>query len=443
MLSRMTNILTIAGSDPVAGAGIQADLKAIEALGMRACTVITCITSQNTKGVYSVAPVSPEEVDRQLDAVLTDVRVDAVKTGMLYDPETVDVVSRRLRCLEVPIVVDPVMRATTGGSLHSKGLAQELRKQLMPLATIVTPNIGEARSLTGVSVKDLASARKAARSLAKDGAKAVLVKGGHLKGPEAIDYLFSEGRTVKISTPRARGDVHGTGCVLASMIAANLSTGTPLEQAVRASKVATYRAIISSERIGGGVPCVNPMSLLRQEAMKASVLAELDDAVAELQPLMDAKLLPEVGSNMGFAVTGALEPQDVAAFTGRMTRVGDGAKITGCARFGASKHVARIVLAAYAKDPMVRCAMNIKYSARTVRACRDARLKVASFDRSREPCGASSMTWGVTYAIERHGCVPDVIFDRGGHGKEPMIRLLGGTPAEVVAKLRKIRARLD
>jgi hydroxymethylpyrimidine/phosphomethylpyrimidine kinase len=227
------------------------------------------------------------------------------------------------------------------------------------------------------------------------------------------------------------------------MIAANLSTGITLEQAVRASKAATYRAIISSEHVGGGVPCVNPMSLLRQEAMKASVLAELDDVVAELQSLMGPQLLPEVGSNIGYAVTGALEPQDVAAFTGRMIRIGECAKVIGCARFGASKHVARIVLAASAKDPAVRCAMNIKYSPRTVRACRDAKLKVASFDRSDEPRGASSMTWGVTYAIERHGHVPDVIFDRGGHGKEPMIRLLGGTPAEVVEKLRKVRARLD
>jgi hydroxymethylpyrimidine/phosphomethylpyrimidine kinase len=145
---------------------------------------------------------------------------------------------------------------------------------------------------------------------------------------------------------------------------------------------------------------------------------------------------------MGYAVTGALEPQDVAAFTGRITRVGSHARVIGCARFGASKHVARIVLAASAKDPSIRCAMNIKYSARSVRACREAGLKVASFDRSREPSGKSSMTWGVTYAIERHGKVPDVIFDRGGHGKEPMIRLLGGSPAEVIEKLKGIRERI-
>ncbi len=443
MLSRMTNILSIAGSDPVAGAGIQADLKAIEALGMRACTVITCVTSQNTRGVFSVTPVPPEEVDGQLEAVFSDVRVDAVKTGMLYDPETVEVVSRRLQGTKTPVVVDPVMRATTGGALSTKGLAEEIMRQLAPLATIITPNIDETRALTGVRVKDAQSARRAATAFFKEGAKAVLIKGGHLKGPEAIDFLFSEGKVSKVSTPRARGDVHGTGCVLASMIAAHLSTGASLIDAVRASKAATYRAIISSERIGGGVPCVNPLSILKQEAMKASMLAELHDAVDELQALMEPQLLPEVGSNMGYAVTGALEPLDIAAFTGRIVRVGDRAKVIGCASFGASKHVARIVLAASAKDPSVRCAMNIKYSARTVRACREAGLKVASFDRSREPRGKSSMTWGVSYAIERYGRVPDVIFDRGGHGKEPMIRLLGGSPAEVVEKLKGIRDRLD
>jgi len=178
--------------------------------------------------------------------------------------------------------------------------------------------------------------------------------------------------------------------------------------------------------------------VLRIEAQKATVLEQLEDAGRELEQILDAALLPEVGTNMGYAVMGALDPQEVAAFDGRIVRVGTRAKRVGCARFGGSKHVARIVLAASSKDPEVRCAMNLKYNDDNVAACRSAKLSVATFDRAREPKGVSSMTWGVLYAIDRHGRVPDVIFDKGGPGKEPMIRLLGRTPEDVVMKLKRI-----
>ncbi|UCE44899.1 MAG: bifunctional hydroxymethylpyrimidine kinase/phosphomethylpyrimidine kinase [Methanobacteriota archaeon] len=439
----MTNILTVAGSDPAGGAGIQADLKAIEAVGLHACTVITCVTAQNTQGVQSIHPVPPEEIDRQLKSILSDIAISAAKTGMLYDAETVKVVSRRLRQLRAPLVVDPVMKATAGGSLSSEGLAFELKRKLVPLASVVTPNAFEAKALTGVKVTDLRSARRAARHLMDEGAKAVLIKGGHLRGGDAVDYLFQEGRTDKMSTPRVKAEVHGTGCILSALIAANMSTGIGLEDAVRASKAAVYRAILSRERVGKGVDCVNPMHAIRAKASKASVLEELADATPLLETLLDPRLLPEVGSNMAYAAIGAAEPDEVAAFEGRITRVGDKAKTTGCARFGASKHVARIVLAASSEDPLIRCALNIKYSSENMKACRDSGLSVASFDRSKEPKGVSSMTWGVTHAIRRHKSTPDVIADRGGMGKEPMIRMLGETPSDVIAKLRRVLAKLD
>ena len=443
MLSEMTNVLTIAGSDPVGGAGVQADIKAIEAMGLHACTVVTCLTAQNTRGVQSISPVPPGDVGRQLDSVLADVDIGAAKTGMLYDAGTVKAVSKRLRRLKAPLVVDPVMRATTGGTLSVEGFVEALREELLPTAALVTPNMHEARALTGVAVRDLRSARKAADELMRDGAKAVLVKGGHGRTRNAVDYFFVGGKVEKLTSPRVKGEFHGTGCVLSAFTATGLAKGETLETAVREAKAALYTAILSSERIGGGVPCVNPMSVVRAEALKATVLEELNSATTGLQTLLDARLLPEVGSNMGFATPWARGSEDVAAFEGRIVRVGEKARATGCARFGASKHVARIVLAAHARDPAVRCALNIKYTARTTKACRDSGLKVASFDRSREPKRTSSMTWGVNDAIERHGSVPDVIYDCGGVGKEPMIRLLGESPADVLTKLKRIAAELD
>jgi hydroxymethylpyrimidine/phosphomethylpyrimidine kinase len=144
---------------------------------------------------------------------------------------------------------------------------------------------------------------------------------------------------------------------------------------------------------------------------------------------------------MGYAVLGALDLDEVAAFKGRIVRVGTEARKVGCARFGASKHVARIVLAASSHDPEKRCALNIKYSEDNVSACRKAKLSVASFDREHEPKGVSSMTWGVHAAIEDFGSVPDIIFDKGGIGKEPMIRVLGANPEDVTAKLKRIKQK--
>ncbi len=439
----MTSVLAIAGSDPVGGAGIQADLKAVEAAGAHCCTVVTCVTAQNTRSVSSIFPIPPAEVERQLKAVMSDVRIDAVKTGMLFSADIVKVVSARLKGYDGPVVIDPVMAATTGGSLHDEGFVDELRRRLLPSATLVTPNLLEAEALSGVKVRDRRTAKRAAEAILEDGADAVLIKGGHGQSDQATDLLFMDGELVQISSPRVDAEVHGTGCALASAIAAHLAQGAALEEAVRASKRAVYMGILERERVGRGIPCVNPLASLRAGAERAEMLQELQRASKELEAVLTSRLIPEVGTNMGFAVSGALEADDVAAFTGRIVRVGEGAKTVGCAEFGASKHVARIVLAAAAFDPSTRCALNIKYSEENVRACRKARLSVSSFDRADEPRGASSMTWGVTAAISRRGSVPDIIFDRGGHGKEPMIRLLGHDPDDVLAKLRRVALHTD
>lgn len=441
MMSPMANALTVAGSDSVGGAGLQADLKAFEAVGVHGCSVVTCVTSQNTKGVSSIFPIPPAEVASQLKSVLEDVHIHAVKTGMLYSADIVRVVSALLRDVEAPIVVDPVMAATTGSSLHMRGFVEALVAKLLPICTLVTPNLGEASSLSGVEVKDERSVRKAGLEILELGPKAVLVKGGHLRGDDAADYLFIDGRVEKISSPRVKAEVHGTGCALASLIAANIASGMDLEPAVRRSKGMIFKAILARETVGRGIPCANPLAVLRIEAARASMLEELEAAGHELERLMDSDLVPEVGTNLGYAVLGALEQDDVAAFDGRIVRVGTRAKKVGCARFGASKHVARIVLAASSHDPERRAALNIKFSDRNLAACRKAKLSIATFDRAEEPKGTSSMTWGVHKAIEGFGRVPDVIFDRGGVGKEPMIRLLGNSPEDVLSKLRRMKTK--
>ena len=441
MKSPMVNALTVAGSDSVGGAGLQADLKAFEAVGVHGCSVVTCVTSQNTKGVSSIFPIPAAEVASQLRSVLDDVRLDAIKTGMLYSAEIVTTVSALLKGLDVPIVVDPVMAATTGSSLHRSGFVGAMITKMLPLCTLVTPNLAEAAKLSGIEVKDERSARKAGFEILELGPKSVLIKGGHLKGSEAADYLFADGQVRKISSPRVMAEVHGTGCALASLIAANIAAGMELEPAVRKSKGMIFKAILAREIVGHGIPCANPLAVLRIDSEKSAMLEELDAAGRKLELLMDSGLIPEVGTNLGYAVLGALEQEEVAAFDGRIVRVGTAARKVGCARFGASKHVARIVLAASSHDPEKRAALNIKFSAENLEACRNAGLSISRFDRKSEPKGVSSMTWGVHKAIEDFGEVPDVIYDRGGVGKEPMIRLLGDSPEDVLSKLRRMKAK--
>jgi len=437
----MPNALTIAGSDSVGGAGLQADLKSFEAVGVHGCSVVTCVTSQNTKRVSGIFPLPTSVVASQLGSVLDDVQLDAVKTGMLYSREIVITIAGLIKGVTAPIVVDPVMAATTGSSLHREGFVDALIAKLIPVATLVTPNIREASSLSGIDVKNQKSAVSAAYEILELGPKAVLLKGGHLRESEAVDFLVTKDGVERISSPRAKAEVHGTGCALASLIAANLATGLELGEAVRRSKGMIYKAILAREIVGAGVPCANPLAVLRIEAEKPAMLEALELAGHELENIMNADLVPEVGSNMGYAVLGALDLDEVAAFKGRIVRVGTEARKVGCARFGASKHIARIVLAASSHDPEKRCALNIKYSEDNVSACRKAKLSVASFDREYEPKGVSSMTWGVHAAIEDFGSVPDIIFDKGGIGKEPMIRVLGTNPEDVTAKLKRMKQK--
>lgn len=432
----MANALTIAGSDSVGGAGLQADMKAFEAVGVHGCSVVTCVTSQNTKGVSRIFAIPLEHVSSQMESVFEDVDLDAVKTGMLFSPEIVKTVAAHLKKVGAPIVVDPVMAATTGSSLHKSGFMDALVTKLLPMASLVTPNLGEAARISGISVKDEKSVIKAGDEIMELGPEAVLIKGGHLKGPDSVDYLFFRKGLVKITSPRVGAEVHGTGCTLASLIAAHMAIGLNIEESVRKAKGMIFKAILARETVGKGVPCANPLAVLRIEAGKANMLVDIEEAGQELERVMTADLIPEVGTNLGYAILGALEPSEVAGFDGRIVRIGTRAKMIGCPRFGASKHVARIVLAASAHDPTKKAAMNVKFSEENLAACRKAKLSISTFDRSEEPKGVSSMTWGVHKAIDDFGRVPDIIFDGGGIGKEPMIRLLGESPADLVAKLK-------
>ncbi len=249
-------ILSIAGSDSGGGAGIQADLKTIAALGCYGMTAITAITAQNTCGVTGIQAVTPDMLAAQIKAVVTDIGVDAIKIGMLHDPEVVRVVAHAIKEYKLErVVLDPVMVATSGDALITPPTISVLIQELFPLVSVITPNLDEAALLLKRPLASRADLDLAARDLGNMGAKAVLVKGGHLAGDTVTDVLLSNGKLQDFSSHRiASQNTHGTGCTLSSAIACYLGMGLPLEDAVAKARSYILQAIAAGAdvKIGAG-----------------------------------------------------------------------------------------------------------------------------------------------------------------------------------------------
>jgi hydroxymethylpyrimidine/phosphomethylpyrimidine kinase len=245
--------LTIAGSDSGGGAGIQADLKTFAALGVHGVSAITALTAQNTRGVNSVHRVPLKHLRAELDAVFEDFAITAVKTGMLGDARTVRCVGRELARRKPPrVVVDPVMIATSGARLLDTDAVRVLIEELIPLADVLTPNLPEAEALTGTAIRSVRDGERVAAQLRGYGAKAVLLKGGHGRGREAVDRWFDSRGMLELRHPRRPGKFHGTGCTLSSALAAELAKGVAPRAAARRAIAFVQRAMRGAFRPGHG-----------------------------------------------------------------------------------------------------------------------------------------------------------------------------------------------
>jgi len=248
-------VLIVAGSDSGGGAGIQADIKAVTAMGGFAATAITALTAQNTLGVHGVVPVDPAFIAQQIEVVLTDIGADALKTGMLHSAEVIDTVVAAMRkhAPGVPLVVDPVMVAKGGHRLLLSDAEMALRDRLLPLAALLTPNLPEAEVLAGFPVRVEADMKRAGEKLLSLGAKAVLMKGGHLEGDRVVDLLIQAGRIDRFEDARIQSrSTHGTGCTLASAIAAGLAQKMSLADAVARARRYVRDAIATAPGYGHG-----------------------------------------------------------------------------------------------------------------------------------------------------------------------------------------------
>lgn len=270
-MAKIPCALTIAGSDPSGGAGIQADLKTFQELKAYGMSVITSLTAQNTTGVQGVHHVPVEMIDKQIESILSDIEVHAFKTGMLANTEIMEAVAKRAKEFNAPFVMDPVMVATSGDALVAEEAQDYLKKQLLPLATVVTPNIPEAEVITGITISSLADMERASRIIVeKFGAKTALVKGGHFTDTdESVDVLY-DGEEMKRFTAKRidTKNSHGTGCTLSAAITAYLAKGYSIAAAIEHAKKYITEAIAHSFDLGKGSGPTNHWAPRMQEGAK-------------------------------------------------------------------------------------------------------------------------------------------------------------------------------
>ena len=442
----MKNILTIAGYDPSSGAGVTRDLDTFFSLGCHGLSVPTCFVVQGPRGVRDIHPIPLDQFASMLRVVEEEVAVDGVKIGVLWDVPYVEMISGFLKKLKgKPVVVDPIYVAKNGRKLITEEGLKCLLKKIFPLTTLLTPNLEEASLLTGKKIKTLDDAKSCAKELVRLGPRAVVVKGGHLEG-KPVDVFF-DGKVMFLrEKPRINRQIHGTGCLFSSLLAAFLTNGYPLKEAFLAAEKEMEGALERNYSISGegGYFYSSPSLIKAGLAERWQVVDALRQAAEKLRELNPIELIPEVQMNIGYALPQAESVEEVAAFPGRISQSQGRILFKGEPQFGASSHVARLILAMMKYFPYLRAGGNMRYDQAYVDKAREKNYKVVFFDRRKEPprlkqTEGKSLDFLMESLLKKMGQPPDFIYDRGDVGKEPIIRCFGRDPLELLEKIEKIR----
>lgn len=412
--------LTVAGSDSGGGAGVQADLKTFAACGAFGTSALTAVTAQNTTGVQRSDVLDPAVVSEQVDAVVSDFEVGAAKTGMLGDADVVEAVANDFQRADVPVVVDPVVVAQSGDRLLTEPGIDAVRDDLLPEATVATPNVPEAELLADVAIEDESDLRAAAEAVRELGPETVLLTGGHLDG-DPVDVFVGDSTRAFTRERVATSDTHGSGCTLSAAIAANLAAGHDPEPAVERGIAAVTQAIESDLSLGAGAGPVDHAAITNGTA---DAIAAVQELVTALEANWPPDLVPEVGTNVAVASPGASVPEDIVAVDGRLHATSRGVRAAGGPLPGASSHVARFLLGVREADPRIAAAGNVRYSESLEAVLREA-WDVELVDRTEEPDDAAgTMDWSAREAMAGREQGPDAVLDRGASGKEAMVRVL-------------------
>ena len=430
------NLLSIGGSDPSSGAGIQSDVKTFDSLNAHGLTVITAITGQNTSSFGMIESVSKKILKNQLDSVISDFKIDGIKIGMVYNSEIIKTIYRELKNIKIPIVLDPIIKSTTGGLLIEKIAINDFKKFLIPLATVITPNKFEAEYLSEIKIDSKKSLQKAAKKIQDMGAKNIVITGLETNG-QISDFILERESEYTISGKKIPKINHGSGCNYSSSLLFSLVNGTSLKEAAKFSKQFTYDSIKNAKNIGYGID-------ITQIKNKDIIYTELSHAINKFVEIKNIyKGIPECQTNFVFSKKNPKSIKDILGVSGRIVKTGNTVTVAGDLSYGGSKHVATALITINKKFPDVRSAINLKYNKETISKLRKERLLVSSYDRNVEPKNVktregSSIEWGIKYAIKNLKEPPDIIYHKGDFGKEPMIIIFAKTPTLIIEKISKL-----
>jgi len=430
------NLLSIGGSDPSSGAGIQSDIKAFYSFNVHGLTVITAITGQNTSTFGMIEPVSEKILKNQLESIFTDFKIDGIKIGMVFNSKIIKILHQQLKKVKIPIVVDPVIKSTTGGALIEKTAIKYFQKYIIPLATIITPNKFEAETLSETKINSKNSFKKIAKIIQKMGAKNVVITGIEGKNNKIYDFVLENNKEYIISGEYIAKNNHGSGCNYSAAILYSLAKNKNIEESVRYAKEFTHRTIKNAKKIGKGIAVTEI-----QEKDKNN--SELVNAINEFVEIKNIyRNIPECQTNFVHSKENPKSINDILGISGRIVKTGKDVVIAGNLRYGGSKHVATALLTMSKKYPEIRSAINLKYQNSTILKIKKSKLLYSNYDRIHEPKNVknsgSSIEWGIKKAIKDSKRAPDIIFHKGDFGKEPMIIVFGKTPNNIIEKILKI-----
>ncbi len=456
--------LTIAGSDPTSGAGIQADIRTFDRCGVHPFSVITAITYQTATKFLGYKSLS-DELDSQLNAILTSYPIKYVKVGMIPDVKTIDIIVDYIKKYDLEVVFDPVSVASAGERLSSEGLELEIEKTLFPHVKIITPNIAEAiyysnRDINNISEENIDEFKKVAGILlnklyvsknSQQIEKAVVIKSGVSNQDKIFDLVLinriidtqmkREFQVIKKKKIPFNGNIHGTGCVFSSAITAFLARGNSIEKALLNAEDFFNNKFQSFIEL----PYNGKIIDLTISDIHLEVINQIKEIYNFISPLRNfSKLIPEVRMNISGSLPDATRKEDVAGVEGRITIVNGFPKVSGEIKFGVSDHTARLILSAKEYDNSINFVMNLKYKADWISAIQEnTDLELKEIVRKDQPDEIktkefSTMQWLIKESVEKLGKIPDIVWDKGSLGKEPMMRLFAKNSKIMIEKLRKI-----
>ena len=456
---RINSALSIAGSDPSSGAGIQADIKTFSSLGVYGCSAITAITVQNTKQITQIFPIPSDIVLKQIKLILEDIKIETIKIGMVYDESIITKIYDVLKNENIPIIIDPIFISTSGQYLIKPDAIKTFIQKLLAIATIITPNINEAIKLSGIKIKTNEDIKKALQKIKEFGPKNVIIKGvtyeeGGEKGGEdvqqsqkkSIDFLIDENLKIReFSNPLLQiPENHGSGCSFSAALSAFISKGYEISTSCSMANEFVNKALQNLLHIGKGNPVVDTsITMTSLASLKYQVIENLTKAITEVEEIHGlGKLIPETQSNFVYAIANATNVMEVAGVKGRIVKIDETkVKASSCIEFGASKHVASAVLSFMTVHSKIRAGFNLKYDKKIIELLQGF-LVVSEYERQNEPSKFKqkegyTIRWGIREALKKkHNA--NVIYHRGDMGKEPMIIIFGENPAEIISYLRRI-----